>query len=236
MPQIKGLIFDLDGTLTLTQHFHFMAYHEVFKRHGINYTREDDYKHAGKGSSCIFPDVFKENGRTITAEEIQKYAEEKKVIYDKLIAESDIQAVPGIESFLKKMKQNGIKMAVASGNKLESIETILKKTGINQYFSIIVTNKDVKRSKPAPDIFLKAAEKLGLEQNQCIVFEDAENGIKAAKTAGIFCIGLGTGLTKEQLLKVGADFVVNNYNEIPVSCFLESIESDDLNNVKKCKI
>lgn len=217
----KGLIFDLDGTLTLTQQFHAKAFAEVFKKRSIKFTKADDLRYAGKGSHCIFPEFFAEHGIKITKKQTLEFAKEKKQAYDRIVNTARIKPVPGIKNFLKKMRREGKKMIVATGNKLESVEIILRKTGLYEFFidetgqvagPLIVTNQDVKKSKPAPDIFLKAAEKLGLKPKECVVFEDSPNGIQAAKAGKIPCIALATGLSEKELEKKGAKFVIKNYS------------------------
>lgn len=215
MTHLKGLIFDLDGTLTLTQALHFQIYSEVFKKLGITYTHEEDIlQYAGKGAELTFKGVLASHQISTTPEEIKKYCQEKRALYDELIAKTDIPVVPGIREFLARMKQSGMKMAVASGTQLEAIEVILKKTGMRHYFETIVTSKDVSAPKPSPEIFLKAAEKLELKPEECVVFEDAANGIQAAKAGHIPCIALTTGTSKENLMAAGATLVVKDYTEI----------------------
>jgi len=215
LTMIQGLIFDLDGTITLTQQFHYQAFSQVFAKHGIEYTEHDDlYKYAGMGSGTIFPTVFADHGITLTAEQIKEYSDEKKVIYTKILEENEILTVAGIREFLQRMRDRGFKMCIASGNKLEAIEYLLVRVGLKEFFSIITTNKDAKNPKPAPDIFLAAAEKLGLKPEECIVFEDAVNGVQAARAAGIHSIGLATRIPVEDLRAAGAHHVVRNYNEI----------------------
>ncbi len=215
MPTLKGIIFDLDGTLTLTQQYHFMAYAEVFKKHGVIYTESEDLqKYAGKGSKYTFPEVFAAHGRQVTEAELNTCMDEKKQIYDKILASVEIQTVPGIKDFLKKMKELGIKMIVATGNHYEAAELILERTGIRNYFEDLLTSKDVPKPKPAPDIFLLAAKKIGFKPEECIVFEDAINGIIAAKAGGIRSIGVETFLRSEELKNAGASFTIKNYNEL----------------------
>ncbi len=210
--QAKGYIFDLDGTLTLTQHLHYQAFSVVFKRYGIEYTEHDDrYKYAGTGSKYIFPTVFAEHGKTLTQEEITKFSAEKREIYDEILEKSSVQAVPGALKFLLEAQQKGIKMIVATGNKIEETEVILVKAGIAHFFDQIVSQKDVEHQKPAPDIFLLAAKKLELSPQDCIVFEDGINGVKAAKAGGIYCVALDTSIANEELIKAGADMVITNY-------------------------
>lgn len=212
---IKGLIFDLDGTVTLTQQFHEMAFEEVFKRHGLQYTADDDARFSGRGAHGTFPEFFKEHGIILTPEQIEQFAEEKHEVYAKIIHESQAQSVPGVEKFLERQKAKGMRMAMATGNQLQSTLYFLDKLGLEKYFEYIVTNDDIKNSKPAPDIFLKAAEKLELQPDECIVFEDAVNGVLGAKSAGMRCIALITTTPQEKLIAAGADHLVKNYDEVP---------------------
>lgn len=210
--QAKGYIFDLDGTLTLTQHLHYQAFSVVFKRYGIEYTEHDDrYKYAGTGSKYIFPTVFAEHGRILSEEEIAQFSAEKRDIYDQILEKSSVQAVSGALEFLSEAQQRRIKMIVATGNKAEETKIILAKAGIADFFDQIVSQKDVEHQKPAPDIFLLAAQKLGLSPQDCIVFEDGINGVKAAKAGGIYCVALDTSIANEELVKAGADMVITNY-------------------------
>lgn len=211
---IKGLIFDLDGTVTLSQQFHTQAFAEVFKKHGLNYTAEDDARYSGRGAHCTFPEFFKENGITLTQEQVEQYSAEKRAVYDELIKKNSILTVPGVEKFLERQKTRGMQIAMSTGNRIESSEIILGKAGLQKYFPIIVTNRDVEKSKPAPDIFLKAAEKLGLKPEECIVFEDAVNGVQGAKNAGMRCIALKTTTDPEKLLGAGADHLITDFNEL----------------------
>lgn len=212
---IQGLIFDLDGTITLTQQFHYQAFSKVFAEHGIEYTEHDDlYKYAGMGSATIFPTVFADHGITLTEEQVKQYSDEKKKIYTKILEDHEILPVPGVKDFLQHVTDAGYKICIASGNKVEAIEYLLERVGVQKFFSIIVTNKDAAKPKPAPDIFLAAAAKLGLEPAQCVVFEDAVNGVHASKSAGIRCIGLATRIPENDLRAAGADYVVKNYDEI----------------------
>jgi len=212
---IKGLIFDLDGTLTLTQQFHYQAFSQVFAAHGITYTEDDDlYKYAGMGSELIFPTVFGDHGITLTKEEVKRYVSEKREIYDRIIRERPIEPVPGVVDFLERMRGRGFRMSVASGNRIESVEFLLGAIGARDFFEFLVTNKDAARPKPAPDIFLAAAMKMKLTPCECIVFEDAVNGLQGAQAAGMSSIGVATRIPEENLRKAGADLVVKNYNEI----------------------
>jgi len=150
----QGYIFDLDGTLALSQHFHYVAYNIVLKEEGIMYTREEDLAlYAGQGSEKIFP-------------------------------------------------------------RRNPTEIILRKTGLQHFFPKILTIEDSKKPKPGPDIFLLALTELQLESNQCIIFEDAVNGIQAALASGIECIGVATNVSEKKLKAAGAVKVIQDYTEL----------------------
>lgn len=215
MRRIRGLIFDLDGTITLTQQFHYQAFSQVFAKHGITYTEDDDLgKYAGMGSGVIFPTVFADRGITLSEEQIREYSREKKELYDEIIRREEIVPVPGVVDFLKRMKQRGYRMCIASGNKLESIEFLLEAATVREFFDFILSGKDVVRPKPAPDIFLTAAKKFGFEPGECIVFEDAVNGTVGAREAGMSSVGIATRIPEGALREAGADIVVKDYTEL----------------------
>ena len=211
---IKGLIFDLDGTVTLTQQFHAQAFIEVFKNHGQHFTAEDDARFSGRGAHCTFPEFFAEKGITISKEQTEALSQEKNEVYKKIIRQSEIKPVPGVEKFLEAKQSEGFKIIMATGNKLDSTEYLLGQVGLRKYFADIVTNEHITKSKPAPDIFLKAAEKLGLKPEECIVFEDAVNGVTGAKAAKMKCIALKTTTPEGKLREAGADYLINSYNEV----------------------
>lgn len=211
---IKGYIFDLDGTLTMTQNLHQQALQHVFSRYGIEYTRaEDQEKYSGKRSKTIFEEVLRAAGKNPTIQEIESCALEKKQYYNQLLEETEIKPVAGLKSFLDDARAAGKKLIVATGNKLEPSKKILERAGVIEYFPEIVTQQDVEHQKPAPDIFLLAAQKMGLHPSECVVFEDALNGVKAAKAGGIKCIGMATGTTAEKLIAAGADSAVADYTD-----------------------
>lgn len=211
MAQTKGIIFDMDGTITLTQHLHFQAFREVFKKFGIDFTKADDMKYAGSGGKITFTKVLAEHG--IKAD-VKQCIEDKRKIYDAMLEKEDVKLVPGVKEFCERIKVKGLKRIIATGNRKEATQFILKKAGLEKYFPEIVTISEAGRGKPFPDVFLKAAEKLGLKPSECVVFEDAPNGIAAAKTAGMQSIGLVTGIDSEKLLAAGASTVAKDYFEI----------------------
>ncbi len=216
MAKPKGLIFDLDGTLTLTQQLHAEALRDVFLNdYGITYTaQEDQEKYSGRSSKYTCEQVLKEHGKNPTSEEIEECAAKKRAIYEKIIATREIVPVNGIKEFLEKAVGNGLKIIVATGNRPDFTKIILGKTNILEYFDDhIVSQMDVKNQKPAPDIFLLAAEKLNLKPEECIVFEDSLNGVRAAAAANISCIALTTGEKAGNLISAGAKTAIADYTD-----------------------
>jgi beta-phosphoglucomutase len=212
--QIKGLIFDLDGTLTLTQQYHYQALHEVFKGYGIDYTQKDDQeKYSGKGSRYTCEQVLESAGKNPDAALVEDCAAKKKIAYDRIISENAIAPVKGVKEFLTAARAAGLKLIVATGNKLEATRLLLQKAGIGEFFETIVSQQDVKNQKPAPDIFLAAAGKMGLKPEECLVFEDALNGVTAAKAGNIPCIALTTGSPEGELLQAGAQTTIADYTD-----------------------
>jgi len=211
----KGYIFDLDGTLAISQHFHFEAYRKVFAENNIIYTKEDDIAlYAGQGSEKIFPHVFAKHDRSLTTEQVQQLIQRKRAIYKNLLETSDISPVAGIQQYLQKLEAEDKKIIVATGNRFAPSKTILEKTDLAHFFTKLVTIEDVTEPKPAPETFLLAMNELELEPEECIIFEDAVNGVKAAKAANMYCVAVTTGTPKDDLERAGADTVIDSYEEL----------------------
>lgn len=213
---LKGVIFDLDGTITLTEQLHYKAFLAVFKEYGIDFTFEEEaMKYAGSGSKNIFTNVFRERGKAVSEEEIEKCVVKKRKLYKKIIQQEPILVVAGVKEFVGKIEKEGLKKIIATGNgDLEAVRFILGRVGLAEHFPDILSITEVKRGKPFPDVFLEAARRLGLKPEECVVLEDAVNGVTAAVAAGIRCIALESTTKREDLFSAGAADVVKNYFEI----------------------
>ena len=212
----RGAIFDMDGTLTLSEQLHHKAFATVFKGYGVDFTLEDEVRRfAGAGSRVIFSSIFSERGLKVSDEELEKCIAKKKELYTKIVQETEIEVVPGVKDFVKKLHERGVKKIIATGNSnFDAVRFILQKVGLIEYFPNIVSVSEVAHGKPFPDVFIEAARRLGLSNDECVVFEDAVNGVTAAKAAGIRCIALETTTKREDLLAAGASLVVKDYSEI----------------------
>jgi beta-phosphoglucomutase len=202
---MKGAIFDLDGTLVLTNKLHLKAWKDVFKLYQITLTKDEIQEQAGMKCVTFIKRVL--SRRKILNLSPQRITDQKDQLVVKSLKKSPAVLFRGAENFLKILKSKGIKLALATSASKQTALMLGKK--VIKYFDVEIFAEDVGKGKPDPEIFLKAAMKLSLKPNECIVFEDATNGIQAAKTGGFFCIandnGLGQNLSS-------ADFIIKGYD------------------------
>lgn len=180
-PGVKGLIFDLDGTLADTMPYHFQGWRKACKKFGATIDTAFLRKHTGSPGWIIADEIIKENklDGKVTAEEIIE--EKLKEFYEIQHNVKPIEAVAGIAR-----KYHGIlPMAVGTGGHRYAVERTLEMTSLRQYFDIIVTANDVKNFKPHPETFLRCAELMNVEPKYIEVFEDGDLGIEAAYEAGM---------------------------------------------------
>ena len=176
---IKGLIFDCDGTLADTMPLHWQAWHMVTQRHGLHFPEDRFYSLGGVPSRDILKMLAGEQGRSLDHIAV---AHEKEEAYLPLMAEIEpIHAVVEIA----KANHGKIPMAVASGGTEKVIGQVLDRLNIRHLFGAIVTSEMVKHQKPAPDIFLEAARRIGVEPKFCRAYEDTDLGMQAIRSAGM---------------------------------------------------
>lgn len=199
----------MDGVLVDNRDAHFKAFDIWGKPYGIK--TPDDFldRFSGMGNDDIFPALM--NDRTMSKELIDRYAAEKEAIY-RDIMESMIAPTPGLVALLEELHKRGIKMAVGSSAMRVNVDFVLDRCGIAKYFSAIADGDQVKNAKPAPDIFLLAAQKLGLDPSECFVFEDAFAGVAAARAAGMRAGVLATTFTREQ--HKDFDILINDFTQV----------------------
>ena len=186
--EVKGFIFDLDGVLTDTAEFHYLAWKRLADEEGLPFTRQDN--EALRGISRRESLNLLLRGRPISEEQAQAWMERKNNYYREMLAKmgpGDI--LPGAYDLLHDLRQLGIKVAIASASK-NALE-VLNNLGLMDDIDLLCDGNSVQRAKPAPDLFVFAGERLGLPPSACVVVEDAEAGVVAALAAGMRCIGLG---------------------------------------------
>ncbi|SRR6266446_7891284 len=178
-PRPQGIIFDCDGTLADTMPLHWRAWRTIAERHRLRLAEERFYALGGVPSRDILKMLSEEQGVPL---DYLAVAHEKEAEYQPLIAQVEpINAVVGIA----REHHGKIPLAVASGGTRKIIEQVLEHLGIRQLFTAIVTSEDVARQKPAPDIFLEAARRIGVPPTLCRAYEDTDLGMQAIRAAGM---------------------------------------------------
>ncbi len=179
MREIKGIVFDCDGTLADTMPLHWKAWQSVTARHSLHFPEERFYALGGVPSRDILKMLCEEQGRDL---DCLALSHEKESAYLPFLPE-----VKAIEVVVAVAESNHGKlpMAVASGGMKHIIEQVLEHLKIRHYFDAIVTSEDVKKQKPAPDIFLEAARRIGVDPKHCRAYEDTDLGLQAIRSAGM---------------------------------------------------
>lgn len=199
---IQAVIFDLDGVIVDTAHYHFIAWQRLAKELGVDFTEKENEQLKGV-SRMKSLEIILELGKITLHEQKKVELANKKnswfVDYIKAIKPEEI--FPGVREMLEKLKSQGIKVGLASSSK--NADTVITLLEIKEQFDAVVDGTMIVHTKPDPEIFLLAAKKLGVVPQNCLVFEDAEAGVEAALAAGMKCVGVGSA---EQLGK--ADFIV----------------------------
>ncbi len=185
---IKAFIFDLDGVLTDTSEYHFLAWKRMADEEGIPFTREDNEKLRGVSRRASLELILKD--RSLPEDKMQELMDRKNRYYNEFIKNiSEEDLLPGALSILEELRSRQFRLALASASK--NAPQVVEGLGIAPYFDAIADGNSVEKTKPAPDLFLYAADKMGVPPEYCLVVEDAEAGITAAQRAGMYTIGIG---------------------------------------------
>lgn len=189
--KIKGIIFDLDGVIVFTDRYHYLAWKRIADRLGIPFDETVNNRLRGV-SRMESLEIILENyrGTPLSDGEKAALAEEKNGFYRELLQEMNPGSVaPEVRCTLETLRQRGYRLAIGSSSR--NTKTILERTGLTQAFDAVSDGTNITRSKPDPEVFLKAAGFLGLEAGSCAVIEDAFSGIEAACAAGMVSVGIG---------------------------------------------
>lgn len=203
-----AFIFDMDGVVVDSIPYHRACWEEYITKNGLRFSKKffDTKINARRGLE-IMRTLF---GDAPSNRELLARDEEREALWRKRYGPHCVP-LPGLVAFLKAARAQKIKMALATSAPPKNVALVLAKTKLRKYFDHILDARGVKNGKPAPDIFLKAAKKLGTPARHCIVFEDAPNGVAAARAAGTKLVAVTTTNTKKQLA--------------PANCFIANFEN-----------
>jgi HAD superfamily hydrolase (TIGR01509 family) len=209
----KLVVFDMDGLLVDSEILHLKAWRNIFDENGLVLQEEDYVREWVQGGRGIVQyvekmELFPIEERLTTALKIR---ENKKILFDAML-EEELEIKPGAKELLENL-DGKMKMVIASSSYRKSLEIIVKKFGIDKYFERIISIENVQKAKPDPEIFLLAAKEMKVKPSECVVLEDAEKGLKAAKAAGMKCIIVPDVFTLNGDFKK-ADLVVNSLTEL----------------------
>lgn len=187
---IKACIFDLDGVIVDTAHYHFLAWKRLADELGVPFTKDDNERLKGVSRLRSMEIIMELGDVKLTPHEKEQLANKKNAWFVDYVERMMPEEIfPGVKGLIRELKQRGIKVGLASSSK--NAKTVLQVLHIQNEFDAVVDGTMVTHSKPDPEIFLLAAKKLGAEPHECLVFEDAEAGVEAAVAAGMKCVGIG---------------------------------------------
>ncbi|WP_024479053.1 beta-phosphoglucomutase [Cellulophaga baltica] len=213
-----GFIFDLDGVIVDTAKYHYLAWRKLANELGFEFTHEQNELFKGVSRKRCLEILLNIGGVTATQQQFDTWMVEKNIDYLAYIENMDASEIlPDVPKVLEYLKQKKIPIALGSASK--NAQPILEKVNLLPYFDTIVDGNNVTKAKPDPEVFLIAADQLGVKPNNCIVFEDAVAGIEAANAAGMISISIGDAEILNQ-----AKYNFNDFTEIELS-FLDTLIS-----------
>jgi len=205
---LKALIFDMDGTLVHSDPVHLQAFAEILGPEGI-VIDDELYRSSiiGHTNESIFASLLPH----LTVEEHEAYAERKEAAFRRMAL--DLKPLDGLIELLDWAKASGIRIALVTNAPLLNATHMLDVLGITDRFEVKITIDQVERGKPDPLPYLTALDRLGLKAHEAIAFEDSPSGMRAAKGAGLFSVGVLTGLSAEEIRRVGADTTIETFHD-----------------------
>ena len=205
---VKAILFDLDGVIVDTLHFHFLAWNEMFHRWGGEVKELTVLIHEGRSSREILPLLIEEAGIEIPEDKRHDFIETKRAYYRSIV---DVKFYPQAKETLLKLHKEGYSLALVTACARKNMNHALSENEL-KLFDVIITGDDIPRAKPNPDPYEIARKKLGLKKDECLIVENAPLGIESGKNAGIKVAAIATTLPKEYLK--GADYYLNTLNDI----------------------
>ena len=206
----RGVLWDLDGTLVDSGDFHFQSWQTVMAREGTTLSRETFQQSFGQKNDQILRTWL---GASATMEKIRQVGDDKEAEYRRLARAHGLTPLPGAREWVARLREHGWRQAIASSAPRQNIDVMLELIGLAKAFNVIVSAEDVTLGKPDPQVFLTAAERLGVATSRAVVVEDAAAGVEAARRGGMKVIGVGKSVLD------GADRHATSLDELPADAF-----------------
>jgi len=206
----RAVLWDMDGTLVDSEEFHWISWRDTMAEESVPVTHDQFLATFGQRNDMILPKWL---GEAATAERIQRIGDAKEALYRKLVRDGGIEPLPGARDWIERLHRQGWRQAIASSAPRANVEVVLEVLGLTADFEAIVSAEDVTAGKPDPQVFLKAAAKLGVQPARCIVVEDAAAGVEGARRAGMRSIGVS------RTIQLKADLAVRSLTDLPENAF-----------------
>ena len=207
----KAVLFDMDGVIIDSEPLHHKAYYDMFEDIDINVSTSLYESFTGQSTINVCRQLCQEFN---LSESPQTLVNKKRAIFKNLFFnDPDLHLINGVLNLIKEYHRNGLALVLASSASMLTINNVFTRFELDQYFIAKLSGADLKASKPHPEIFEKAAEASGFSINECMVIEDSTNGIKAAKAAGIFCVGFKSPHSTNQDYS-NANTIITDFKEI----------------------
>ena len=213
----RAVLWDLDGTLVDSAEFHWLSWRDTMAAEGVSLTYQQFLDTFGQKNDRILPGWL---GSGADAARIRRVGDAKEAEYRRLAGVHGLNPLPGAAPWVRRLHAQGWQQAIASSAPGENVGVMLRALALDGMFEAIVSAEDVTRGKPDPQVFLAAAERLGVPRDRCIVVEDAAVGVQAARSAGMRCIGVSRAVVLD------ADVAVSSLLELPSDAFDRLVAAD----------
>ncbi|MFN8275383.1 MAG: HAD family phosphatase [Flavobacteriaceae bacterium] len=208
---MQTVIFDMDGVLVDTEPVHHLAYERQFQELQISVDEEIYASFTGNSTPNIFMKLKEMFGLSQSVDELT--ATKLKYFNEAFESHADLQLMPGVLPLIKNLHHNGIQLLIASSSAPNTIERVVNRFALQPYFSHLISGEEFPKSKPDPAIFLRAVALSKTPKENCLIVEDSTNGIKAARAAGVFCIGYANRGQNPQDISA-ANMKIDDFSEL----------------------
>ena len=216
MNNFQAVIFDMDGVIINSEPIYFQIQEQIFSQLGFTVSDSEYEEFIGAGMHLMWQILKKNKNLNQSVEELVNI--NNQIVYDSFKNMEDLSPMPFFPEFIEECYHRKLKIALASSTAKRTIIAILNNLDIRHYFDAIVSGEEVTSGKPAPDVFIAAAERIKVNHVNCLVIEDSTNGVKAAVNAEMYCIGLRNEGYKDQDLSA-ANIILNDFRQIQQHVF-----------------